>query len=316
MRVRVLGCHGGETPRHRTTCLLIDERITIDAGAVCRSLALDEQVKLDHMLISHSHMDHVKDLALLADQVIGRRGHPVVLHCGPETAETLSSSYFNNYLWPDFTKIPTPQSPVMLIDVHEPEVSFRIPPSGVTALAAPAAKGKRATRGSAAATKKATAGKRGTSSKKGSSKAGAATASAPMAHGPLAEGEYQVQFIPVTHPVESMAMIIRGTTGSILYSSDTGPTTRLWQLANKVTDLRGMFVELSFPNHMQALADVAGHYTPQTLEAELKKVRDRDDIPLFIYHLKPTFYEVTKNELAALRLKNMHLVELTDEFAF
>ena len=77
-----------------------------------------------------------------------------------------------------------------------------------------------------------------------------------------------------------------------------------------------MFVELSFPNHMQALADVAGHFTPQTLDVEMRKVMGRDAIPLFVYHLKPSFYEVTKNELTALRLKNMHLVELTDEFVF
>src|SRR5207245_177493 len=113
MHFRVLGCHGGETPRHRTTSFLIDEHLTIDAGAVCRSLELDEQVKIDHMLISHSHMDHVKDLALLADQIIGRRAAPVALHCGSETAATLQSSYFNNYLWPDFTRIPTAENPVM-----------------------------------------------------------------------------------------------------------------------------------------------------------------------------------------------------------
>src|SRR5688500_11633567 len=147
MRVRVLGCHGGETPRHRTTSFLIDERITIDAGAVCRSLSLDEQVKIDHMLISHSHMDHVKDLALLADQVIGRRKSPVSLHCGPETAETLRSSYFNNYLWPDFTKIPTPATPVMRIHVHDPVVPFRIPAPGAAddaALASPVKRAKKA----------------------------------------------------------------------------------------------------------------------------------------------------------------------------
>ncbi len=273
MRVRVLGCHGGETPRHRTTCFLIDERITIDAGAVCRSLPLDEQVKLDHMLISHSHMDHVKDLALLADQVIGRRKLPVNLHCGPETAETLQSSYFNNYLWPDFTKIPTPENPVMKVNVHTPGKSFRIEAPGVLE---PAKK----------PTKK------------------------------LKDGEYEVTYVPVTHPVESMAMIIRGASGSVLYTSDTGPTTKLWQVANKTEDLRGLFVELSFPNHMQALADVAGHYTPQTMKAEMEKIDRRNEIPLFIYHLKPSFYDVTKNELTALQLKNMHLVELTDEFHF
>lgn len=304
MRVRVLGCHGGETPRHRTTCLLIDERITIDAGAVCRSLALEEQVRIDHMLISHSHMDHVKDLALLADQVIGRRQQSVMLHCGPETAETLSTSYFNNYLWPDFTKIPTPQAPVMRIEVHEAGDAFRIPAAGASPPSPDPAPAKPAS----------APRKKGAAAKKAAPRKAASARARPK--GPLAEGEYEVQFIPVTHPVESMAMILRGSTGSVLYTSDTGPTTKLWQVVNKTEDLRGMFVELSFPNHMQALADVAGHYTPQTLAAELKKVKNRDEIPLFIYHLKPAFYEVTKNELAALRLKNMHLVELTDEFAF
>jgi ribonuclease BN (tRNA processing enzyme) len=277
MRVRVLGCHGGETPRHRTTCFLIDERITIDAGAVCRSLNLDEQVGIDHMLISHSHMDHVKDLALQADQIIGRRSSSVELHCGPETAETLRTSYFNNYLWPDFTKIPTPANPVMRIVVREPLEAFRI--------AAPGA-------------------------------AGPSSSAAVTPGAPLAEGEYEVRYIPVTHPVESMAMLIRGSTGSILYSSDTGPTTKLWEVVNNTPDLRGMFVELSFPNHMQALADVAGHYTPQTLAAEMQKITNRDNIPLFVYHLKPSFYEQTMKELVALGLKNMHPVELTDEFTF
>lgn len=304
MRVRVLGCHGGETPRHRTTSFLIDERITIDAGAVCRSLTLDEQVKIDHMLISHSHMDHVKDLALLADQVIGRRKLPVALHCGPETAETLQSSYFNNYLWPDFTKIPTPQSPVMRIHVHDPVAPFRIPASG--AFEEPAKRAKKTAKGAKSA-KKAPRKKAPTGKSSGASR---------LPPQPVALGEYEVRYIPVSHPVESMAMIIRGPSGSILYTSDTGPTKQLWQLANETDDLRGMFVELSFPNQMQALADVAGHFTPQTLDVEMKKVSRRDDIPIFVYHLKPSFYEVTKNELQALRLKNMHLVELTDEFVF
>jgi ribonuclease BN (tRNA processing enzyme) len=154
--------------------------------------------------------------------------------------------------------------------------------------------------------------------KKATGKASGKTAASRIVVPPstLVEGEYDVRYVPVTHPVESMAMIIRGASGSILYTSDTGPTTKLWQAANETEDLRGLFVELSFPNHMQALADVAGHFTPQTLAAEMKKIPRRDEIPLFVYHLKPSFYEVTKNELSALHLKNMHLVELTDEFSF
>lgn len=272
MRVRVLGCHGGETPNHRTTCFMIDDSITIDAGAVCRSLDLNAQQKIDHMLISHSHMDHVKDLAIMADQVIGQRKKPIFLHCGPETAETLRSSYFNNFLWPDFTKIPTPTAPVMQIVEHQPGETFRVSSLGDD-------------------TEK-------------------------SAGDPLGEGEFEVTYIPVSHPVESMAMIVRSKTGAILYTSDTGPTTKLWEIANQASDLKGLFVELSFPNSMQSLADVAGHYTPRTLDDELQKIKGREQIPLYIYHLKPSFYDVTKQELMGLQLKNMHVVELADEFQF
>lgn len=277
MRVRVLGCHGGETPTHRTTCFLLDGRITIDAGAICRALPLVEQTQIDHILVSHSHMDHVKDLAILADQVIGQRKRPVYLHCGPETAETLRSSYFNNFLWPDFTQIPTPAQPVMKIVEHQAEETFRI---------------------SIAADTDETAQEVGPSTT------------------PLQNGEYEVTYIPVSHPVESMAMIVRGASGAILYTSDTGPTTRLWDIVNRTPDLRGLFVELSFPNSMQSLADVAGHYTPHTLDQELHKIDGRDGIPLYIYHLKPSFYDVTKQELMDLQLANMHIVELSDEFQF
>ena len=292
--------------------MLIDERITIDAGAVCRSLDLDEQVKIDHMLISHSHMDHVKDLALMADQIIGRRPDPVHLHCGPETAETLQTSYFNNYLWPDFTKIPTPDNPVMQVHVREALEVFRIP-----SLAQQIAASARSSTGPSPAERLQQAAEQGvTGAERSPKKKKDKKAPSSSSSEPLADGEYEVQYVPVTHPVESMAMIIRGKSGSFLYSSDTGPTTKLWQVANDTPDLRGMFVELSFPNHMQALADVAGHYTPQTLHAEMNKIKGRDDIPLFVYHLKPSFYEQTKQELTALHLKNMHLVELTDEFTF
>jgi ribonuclease BN (tRNA processing enzyme) len=276
MKIRILGCHGGETPDHRSTCFLIDDRITIDAGSICRGLSLEAQVQIDHMLISHSHMDHVKDLALLADQVIGQRDDPVRLYCGPETAETLRSSYFNNYLWPDFTKIPTPKNPTMDILEQAPMESFRLHINGAARLAA--------------------------------------ARDGDVDGGPLVEGEYEVLYIPVSHPVESMAMRIRSRDGAIIYSSDTGPTHQLWEVANKTEDLLAVFLELSFPNHMQALADVAGHYTPNTLLKDLEKFDRRDEVPIFVYHLKPTFYDATRDEFLALNLKSAQLVELTDEF--
>jgi ribonuclease BN (tRNA processing enzyme) len=125
MKLRIIGCHGGESPKHLTTCFRIDEHILLDAGAVTRGLEVSEQLKIDHIVISHSHLDHIKDLAILADNVIGGRKGPVTVHCSPDTAEVLTRFYFNNRTWPDFTRIPTPDNPVIRIEVFETGRPFK-----------------------------------------------------------------------------------------------------------------------------------------------------------------------------------------------
>ncbi len=86
MRLDVLGCHGGELPRCRTTCFLIDEVLALDAGALTASLPLDQLLKVDDIVVSHSHFDHVKDLPLLADLIVGRREKPVTVWASRECA--------------------------------------------------------------------------------------------------------------------------------------------------------------------------------------------------------------------------------------
>jgi len=112
---KVLGCSGGELPGHRTTCFLVDGRLAIDAGALTASLSLRQLARVDDILLTHSHFDHVKDVPLAADLLIGRRRRPVVVHASTECAATLRQSIFNGRLWPDFTRLPTRGSPVMAI---------------------------------------------------------------------------------------------------------------------------------------------------------------------------------------------------------
>jgi ribonuclease BN (tRNA processing enzyme) len=112
MRLRVLGCSGGELPRHKTTCFLLDETVALDAGELTSSLSLEALLKVDHVVLSHSHFDHVKDVPLMADLLVGRRRRPVKVHASTEFAQTLRDSVFNGRLWPDFTRIPNPESPV------------------------------------------------------------------------------------------------------------------------------------------------------------------------------------------------------------
>ena len=126
MRLRILGCSGGELPRHRTTCFLVDGVLAVDAGALTATLSLDELLQLDDIVLTHSHFDHVKDVPLLADLLVGRRRSPLRVHASTECARTLRQSVFNDRLWPDFTRIPSRRNPVVEILPFDPARPFRI----------------------------------------------------------------------------------------------------------------------------------------------------------------------------------------------
>jgi ribonuclease BN (tRNA processing enzyme) len=126
MRLRVLGCSGGELPHHRTTCFLVDGVLAIDAGALTASLPMDELLRVDDIVLSHSHFDHVKDVPLLADLLVGRRRRPVRIHASRACARTLRESLFNDELWPDFTRIPDARRPVIQIRPFEPGRTLKV----------------------------------------------------------------------------------------------------------------------------------------------------------------------------------------------
>jgi ribonuclease BN (tRNA processing enzyme) len=126
LRLQVLGCHGGELPTCKTTCFLIDEVLALDAGALTSSLGLDRLSKVDDIVVSHSHFDHIKDLPLLADLIVGRRDRPVTIYASHECAKTLRSDVFNNALWPDFTRIPTKANPVVQIKPFRAGATFKV----------------------------------------------------------------------------------------------------------------------------------------------------------------------------------------------
>jgi ribonuclease BN (tRNA processing enzyme) len=125
VRLRVLGCSGGELGRHRTTCFLLDGALAVDAGALTSSLTLDELARVDDVVLTHSHLDHVKDVPLLADLLVGRRARPLVVHASTACARTLAESVFNGRLWPDFTRIPDARRPILRLRPFHPRRRFR-----------------------------------------------------------------------------------------------------------------------------------------------------------------------------------------------
>ncbi len=113
MELRVVGCHGGETPKHRTSAFVVDERLALDAGSLTRGMDLRAQFRLEACLISHAHLDHIRDLATIADNRCQADCEPLLVGATGPTIRSLKKHFFNNYIWPDFSEIPSKAHPTV-----------------------------------------------------------------------------------------------------------------------------------------------------------------------------------------------------------
>ena len=119
MIVQVLGCSGSIAAGCRTTSFLLDDDVLVDAGTGVGDLPLEALAKVEHILITHSHLDHVLSIGLLADSVIRVRtleGRPPIwVHALPETLAALRTHIFNGVIWPDFTRLPSAERPTLAL---------------------------------------------------------------------------------------------------------------------------------------------------------------------------------------------------------
>lgn len=114
MKVRVLGCSGAIEKDSHTTSFLVDESILIDAGTGVAALTLHEMALIDDVFISHSHLDHVAGLAMMVDAAAVYRSNKTLrVHALPETIDALHRHLFNDVIWPDFTRLPSLDAPML-----------------------------------------------------------------------------------------------------------------------------------------------------------------------------------------------------------
>ncbi len=253
MELEILGCHGGETVKHRPPAFLVDGRLAVDAGSITGMLTLQQQCKIEVVMVSHAHLDHVRDLALLADSRAQLGGPPITVVSTAGTVRALKRHLFNDRLWPDFTKIPSSDKPTVIYQTIKPEKPFQV--AGFT-----------------------------------------------------------VKAVPVDHTVETTGFVISDGNSSFVYSGDTGPTERLWQVVEETDDLAALIVEVAFPNGQAELALKSGHHTPKVLAEELRKLGTRRDLPILLFHIKPAFQRQVERELARIRRSSVRILQLGDRF--
>jgi ribonuclease BN (tRNA processing enzyme) len=125
-----------------------------------------------------------------------------------------------------------------------------------------------------------------------------------------------VSFTPIAvdHLVPTFGFLIEQDGAAVLWSSDTGPTTRLWEVANATPNLKALCIETSFDNSLQDVADVSLHLTPRTLQGELRKLHRR--VPVLLHHLKPPCIARIYAEVEQLGNPDVGFLEQGKEYQF
>jgi len=235
MRLRVLGCSGSIGGRqNRTTSFLLDEDILIDAGTGVGELALAELMSIDHIFVTHSHLDHVDSIAFFLDSVGALRPKPVTVYATGPTAAILKRHLFNGDIWPDFSVIPSPAEPFMRY--QEIEVGTVITLGG-----------------------------------------------------------RRITVLPANHTVPAVGYQLDSGKSSLVFTGDTGPNDALWEVVNRIKNLKFLIIETAFSDKDRRLAELALHLCPSMLGEELAKLERSCEI--FITHLKPGEIELTMEEL-------------------
>ncbi len=235
MRLRVLGCSGGIGGRHmRTTAFLVDSDTLIDAGTGAADLSLEELSLIDHIFVTHSHLDHVASIPFIVDTVGAMRSRPLCVHATKATIEILRNHLFNWSVWPDFTEIPTREAPYMRF--LEVEVGRTITIGG-----------------------------------------------------------RDFTPVPASHTVPTVGYHLDSGRASLVFTGDTGPQDALWEVVNRIGNLKYLFVETAFSNEHRRLAEASGHMCPDMLVAELAKLERKAEV--FVTHLKPGDVEKTMAEV-------------------
>jgi len=127
MKLRVLGSAGAELPNFRPPAFLIDDSLLLDAGTIGSVLSEEEQWRLSHIFITHSHLDHIRAIPALADNIIIKNlRHTVTVSSIPEVIAAMQQHMFNNIIWPDFTVIPDPNRPVIALNTIESGTDYQV----------------------------------------------------------------------------------------------------------------------------------------------------------------------------------------------
>ncbi|MCW8894734.1 HD domain-containing phosphohydrolase [Sulfurimonas sp.] len=239
--IKILGAHGTKAKGHGTSAFELNETNVIDAGNLLNPLE-EKSANIENIWLTHSHLDHISDIAYILDNYFDIREKTLNIIGLPETIQAIKKHFFNDLIWPDFSKIALQNSDKMVVEYVELEL-------GVENI--------------------------------------------------IGKGE-SIEAFKTDHTVPSCGYIYKKNKRAVIITADTCSLATLIDKVNNDKEIKSMVLECSFSSDMEKLAKKSKHLTPKLLFKELKKLK-RDDINLYINHLKPNYLEKIKEEISQYR---------------
>ena len=239
--ITVLGAYGTKLKGFGTSAFYLNSKNVIDAGNLLEPLG-EETVKIENIWLSHSHLDHISDIAYMIDNYYSLRTKTLNIIALPETIAVIKNNFLNNSIWPDFSTIPMNHSNEMSVSYQEIELGKEYQ---------------------------------------------------------IGENEY-IESFTTDHTVPSCGYIYRKENKSILITADTYSLDNIINIIDERKDITSIVIECSFPSNMKNLAKISKHLTAELLFNQLENLK-RDDIKLYINHIKPIFLQKINEELKEYR---------------
>jgi len=239
--IKILGAFGGKSRHTNNTCIQIQKDILIDAGNILNGLG-DDAKYINHIFLTHSHLDHINDIPFLIDTFFEERELPLCIYGLKETIKHLNEHIFNWDIWPDFCEINLMSKDSKAVNFVEIEPNDEIVLESCT-----------------------------------------------------------IKAIKTNHTTSSCGYVVTKNDCAILFSSDTYCCDTIWEEINTNLKIKSLIIDVSFPSRLGKLAFDSKHLTPELLKTELKKLI-RDDIRIYIYHLKPNYIIEIMHEMQYIDL--------------
>jgi ribonuclease BN (tRNA processing enzyme) len=125
---------GGPDHQYLSSCL-INDTVAVDAGCLGFWGSPQEQARVRHVVVSHTHMDHLASLPIFVENAYEGKAECVTVHGSRAVLDCCQEHLFNEKVWPDFIALSRSERPFLRLAPFEAGETIDLDGLRITAVA-------------------------------------------------------------------------------------------------------------------------------------------------------------------------------------